>query len=347
VISGGDPLYRPDIFEILEFARKGKNLPARKPLHLGIMTRGLYFNKNKGYSLPLMEEMAANLAKWSKWIQISMDTFEHGSGDTNLTKAVRSVKLLWSEFEQKKRRMDMEICFTIHKGNIEEVCRIPQNIRKLRIPEKIPVRLKFAHSKTAVASFLCKQQDLYKLRLLMRHFAEGLNLDVNSKYLWNMMYSDMAIRDIANGHPVETQLRGCEKRGDKCYVQDLICTIDADGQIYPCCYLLDDTAKTVASNPIGSLLDATGSVLSFEQNPNKLKEIWQGRNESCELPVKLNVCARCTRHLHQNKFLNRIQRILDEGSPLGIAEKLKNALDHKIEVDGYQWCKRTSEYFWL
>lgn len=357
VISGGDPLYREeeDIFEILEFARKGANLPSGKPLALGIMTRGI--SLKNGDPSTLSPKDADQLTKLCRWIQISMDTFVPNSGSTvqcnqgdwDLKIAVASARLIWDKVKHNKSRV--ELCFTIHKGNIEEIDKIHENAQKIGIPNGMPIRLKFAHSKTANTNFLCSPQDLFRLRdTTLRQLAEDENLNVNAKYLSDMMSHPIgAVRDVANGHPVETALSQCKKRGDKCYVQELICTIDSDGKVYPCCYLFDDTAEYRIANPIGSLWDEEGhTVLLFEHHPDKLKEIWRKRKASPDLPVNELACARCTRHLHQNELLNKIQRILDEGSPLEIAEHLENALNQrKVDDERYKWCNQVGTCFWL
>ena len=353
VISGGDPLYREDIFEILKFACKGDNLPSRKPLALGMMTRGICLKNGKVSALDKSDAIC--LAKACRWIQISMDTFktcntisaeQRIEKNWDLDKAVTSAQHIWDQVNKDKSRA--EICFTIHRGNIEEIDSIPENTRKNGIPEGMPIRLKFAHSRTAEADFLCDQQDLYGLKKKLRELAKEENF--NSKYLWDMMDSDaVMVRDVANGHPVESALSQFEKLGYKCYVQNLICTIDCDGKVYPCCYLLDDTAEIgCASNSIGDLWDsASNSILSFEHHPVALTKIWQDSTKNPDLPVVPHACARCTRHLHQNQFLNKIQRILSEGNPLGIAEELKDALNAKKAVSECKWCKPKTQQFWL
>ena len=355
VISGGDPLYREDIFEILEFASKEGELPSGKSLDLGIMTRGICLKNN--HPSALEQDDANRLAQACCWIQISMDTFVHSPDgteqfsrrDCNLEKAVTSAKCIWSAVKKDKSRV--EICFTIHKYNIREIDKIFENARQIGIPEGMPIRLKFAHSGTSGAPFLCSRKDFYRLKETLQQLAEkeDKNHNTNAQYLWNMMDSDSEmVRNVANGHPVETALRLCEKRGDKCYVQDLICVIDCDGKVFPCCYLLDDTAESSAAKPIGTLCDeGTHPILSFSNHQDELKNIWQNREASPNLPVNSSACARCTRHLHQNELLNKIQSILDEGSPLRIAEELENALNQKTVVDGCEWCREEDKYFWL
>jgi len=338
IISGGEPLYREDIFDILEFAS------SETELALGIMTRGICMKDSRPSAL--RQDDANKLADACRWIQISIDTFSTSSGGTgqsnrgdwDLKKAVRSAQRIWLAVEEDKSRV--EICFTIHKGNIEEIIdEIPKSAWKIGIPKGMPIRLKFAHS-SADADFLCSPHNLYRLKEKVRQLAEGEDLNFNTKYLWNMMDRDSeVVRDVANGHPVETALRQCQKRGDKCYVQGLICTIDCDGKVYPCCYLFDDTAQTSTTRRfIGDLRDPAGrTILSFQNHRDKLKSIWQSRPESPNLPVDQLACARCTRHLHQNELLNKIHRILDEGSPLGIAEALEDALNQKTKEDRYFW----------
>ena len=157
------------------------------------------------------------------------------------------------------------------------------------------------------------------------------------------------ICNLATGHPVKSLLSQCEKRGDKCYVQDLVCMIDCEAQVFPCCYLFDDTAaSTNIDKSIGNLRGLHEGIRSFEIFPDILKELWQNRPAPPDLPVNGLACGRCTRHLHQNELLNKIHRILGEGSPLGIAEELGKALKNKKVVKKeYKWCSEEDEYFWL
>lgn len=355
VLSGGDPLYREDIHEILDFATNGANLPSEEPLAVGLLTRGIMLRED-GPS-PLSSEDAARLAKTCQWIQLSIDTFENaGSIPRQSASAAAGI---WEAFAGDPQRV--EICFTIHSANVKEVGKIQQSAQEIGIPEGLPIRLKFAHSRSGGfahsrsggSSFLCTQNDLYELRRMLRGLKDGEDFvyPMNAAYLWGILEREQeAVRNVADGLPVEAALQRCKEKDHKCYVLDLTCTIDCDGTVYPCCYLFDDTVDVFTERElIDSLWDGqTGGIFPWEHHEDMLKNIWQRRRRDRGLPVQRLACARCTRHLHQNEFLNTFREILDEGAPLGIAEKLQGVLGRKRGAKGnYGWCKHEDKYFWL
>ena len=132
----------------------------------------------------------------------------------------------------------------------------------------------------------------------------------------------------------------------KCHALRFTCKIDANGDVYPCCFLFDDNC---ASSPVrevsclGSLRSNSKRVSSpTESSENSLRKIWHesdklNRYRETTLPVNEKACIYCTRHFYQNEYLNQLCNIFTKGKQYGIAQEIANT-----ELD-----KEECNYFWV
>jgi MoaA/NifB/PqqE/SkfB family radical SAM enzyme len=119
---------------------------------------------------------------------------------------------------------------------------------------------------------------------------------------------------------------GKRPKGYKCHAIDLTCLINANGDVYPCCFLFDDNnANSSFRNryKIGSLSPLPKEITK-EDNP--LAKIWYENSllnsyRQSLLPIEDEACYYCTRYFYQNELLNELHEIFRNYELYGIAEE--------------------------
>jgi MoaA/NifB/PqqE/SkfB family radical SAM enzyme len=320
VISGGEPLMRKDIFEILEY---GKNIK----LNIGLLTNGV----KKGGSF-LTDDEAKCISHSCSWIQVSIDSFKQEKysqirGGDYLKTALDSVKKITHHYDDERR--SIEICFTIQRDNIGEVqCRrdiSKQEILK-DIPDRVPIRYKFAHGPVNGKIYLCETEKLEELKTRLVSIVKEKKCEQRDCHLCNIGYLNKMItedkyfdiHDLSvqgGGMPLRQTMTKYHERKYTCQVLRLTCTIDPNGNVYPCCFLFDDNREVSETRDLSKL----STIAAVWCDNSRLKEF---RNEG--LPIILNdssasACSYCTRHFYQNEFLNEINKVFTNCN--GVAEK--------------------------
>ncbi len=319
IISGGEPLARPDIFEILEEG-------AKKNLKMGILTNGIKIGCHS-----LNNDEAMKISKTCKWVQVSVDSFDENLYSTirkggSLEKAIESIKCLVDAGVEQ-----VEICYTIQKANIKEVGELSKKISKSihnLIPNSVPIRFKFAHG-SSESLFLPSVNELEELYGQIFYDDSAM---VNFNYL-NDMTKDgyFEINDMAIGEPVKNKMNYFKFSSFTCHALRLTCKIDPKGDVYPCCFLFDD--NSAKSNFRHKYI--LGSMRS-EKKPNKVvppekenqfEKIWYNNStlnnfRQTILPIDPVACNYCTRHTYQNEYLNKLYKLFLECKHYGIAEEI-------------------------
>jgi MoaA/NifB/PqqE/SkfB family radical SAM enzyme len=319
IISGGEPLSYPTLPELLQY---GKD----KGLIIGLLTNGIMTGGN-----PIDNRHAKTILKTCEWVQLSIDSFEDSVYTT-----IRGKDLLNVALESLNRLMgvgftNLELCFTIQKDNIHEVPAIVRQIPAV-IPPIIPIRFKFGHGPNNRRGFLCSSHDIQSLIRQLPNNSERTNSD----YLLSMIRNNYFDYDgISNGMPLQNTMSRYRLLGYQCKALNLSCKIDANGDVYPCCFLFDDNRGVSTIRPqykLGSIRNPrTGTVLSPSQNGgvNALNEILNN-NERLQqlqhkiLPIDNEACSTCTRHFYQNEFLNKVSLIYYNCHNFGVAESIFN-----------------------
>ena len=362
ILSGGEPLYRSDFRSVLQHARK-------IGLGVGLLTRGIKPPTAGGEEPPnLTPEDVAEITHSCQWVQLSIDSFrpEHyrDQGREWIVAHVAAVaRQLWDGCDRDATRA--ELCYTIQRSNVTEVDSLLQDARDAGFPSGMPVRLKLAHGPFEKSkSFVCTAEQLVALRGTLRDLAAAApDNPTNAAYLLAML-DDATIEDAARGLPVTSQLRNYQRLGYFCAVLDMTCTIDCDGQVYSCCHLFDDNNADSSTRQVGRferLRDGQyGIIPPAPGNEAYFSRIWMRRKSRIPLAdehdLHFSACARCTRHMHQNAFLNRIYELLEKGDDYDVADDLLQSIEHPEGIsarpDGassssLHWCSRVSESFWL
>lgn len=314
IFSGGEPLARPGLFDLLKYA-KGLGLAT------GLLTNGV---KLRGESIS--SEEASVIAANCSWVQISVDsfvpeTYKRIRGGDYLSAALASTSEII-----KAGLTNIEVCFTVQKDNLTELA-TAANEFAAKFPPSTPIRFKFAHGPSGERDFLCKRQDLEEVIHKVPRNDKRTNLD----YLIAMINKEyFTYDDLSNGQPLRTTTERYKALGYTCQALRLTCKIDAVGDVYPCCFLFDDNSSSSQLRSryrIGTLRSPSGRVMVplADSSQNVFATIWYGneavrRMREHPLPVDPEACNYCIRHFYQNEFLNKLNNLFQKFRYYGLAE---------------------------
>jgi len=324
IISGGEPLYREDCIQILEKAKK-------KNMNIGLLTNGIKYN-GEGFS-SLSPEDAQKIKETCSWIQISIDSF-----DSETYKKIRNVDIDFvkqSLNELEIAGANLEIAFTIQKLNIDEAINIIKK-GKTAFKTSAKIRFKFAHGPNNRNDFLLKSKEAELLQFLKNC---EKNNKFNTSYISEMFEQNyFTEKDIIEGTPLRSKNITFKENKYTCHVLNYSCKIDAEGDLYPCCFLYDDNmgnnSKIRNRYKLGTL--RTGhQVISLKGNNNILKELLSkkvGSYSKDVIPLEVEACNYCTRHFYQNAFLNEIDKITLDNKDINFIYSDTETLDDKLWI---------------
>src|SRR5262245_39043364 len=318
ILSGGEPLARQDIFELL---RDGKD----KGLHIGLLTNGIVSEGRR-----LTSDQAKVISETCSWVQVSLDSFNKETYAKIRKGSSNHFETVLSSLASLKTNgvKNVEICFTIQQDNYHEINKDLPGLVNSLLPAGVPVRFKIAHGPTSPNSdFICTTE---QWKSVITNLPDN-NDRFNSQYLRSMIHEEFFDSDgLAQGVPLRKKMIVYQTKGYTCQAIQLTCLIDPYGYVYPCCYLFDDNNATSSIRDqyrIDSLRDKKLGIVTCEPGRNLLAEIWF-KNERLKilrrdvLPVDTQACYYCTRHAYQNEYLNELQQILKDRPHHGLAEKL-------------------------
>ena len=302
IISGGEPLYRNDCFEILKYAKD-------KDLNVGLLTNGIKIDKTSKKKCAITPSDALRIKYSCDWVQLSIDSF-----DPDTYKKIRNTEfdiVKESIANLEEAEVNLEIAFTIQDSNINEAIEIVRN-GMTNIEIKTKIRFKFAHGPNNEHQFLLTN----KKNELIEFISEcENNTNFNTEYIKEMFRGNFFnTEDIINGEPLLSKNKAFKDKGYLCHAINYSCKIDAEGDIYPCCFLYDDNVGKDSDirqrHKAGSL--RTNNII---QNKDALKSILSDRFEQFRndiIPLHEKACNYCTRHFYQNAFLNELDKIVKD-----------------------------------
>jgi MoaA/NifB/PqqE/SkfB family radical SAM enzyme len=319
IFSGGEPLCRPDIFELLEFANKS--------LSVGLLTSGVDANGS-----PIRENDANLIESSCHWVQVSLDslnqdTYEKIRGMRTLESTITSIKRLMAVGAR------IEVSMTLQRDNIEEASTFQTDLVK-HLGMTLPIRFKFVHRSDKGNDYLPTERQLNDLIFSLRESNNN-----NNGYLLEMLDDGFFDRQYLHyGEPVKRKIEAFNRQGFKCHALKLICKIDPFGTVYPCCFLYDDNSSdSTLRNKynLGSLRD--GYSKRVVKSEVRFQNIWNSDRRKVlinqTLPIDEKACYCCTRHSYQNEYLNLIDNLINKNKRLD----LKNAIlaqtqDHAKDI---------------
>jgi radical SAM protein with 4Fe4S-binding SPASM domain len=213
VVSGGEPLLRPDIFEILEELK-------RQELHVLLITNGTR----------IQEAEAKRLGEIKPWrIQVSVDgstaeIHDRIRGAGAFDKTINAIRLMLTE------DLDVRIYPTIHRWNIHDLKNIKALARSLR-----PNFEHFAFAKYHPTGRGRDNRD--DLDIPDDEFSDALARQFGEDVKHYNLQSDAdshAAKDLTSYLPTRTPYGS---RKVNCGLGYGVLSIDADAKVYPCQWL--------------------------------------------------------------------------------------------------------------
>ena len=322
IFSGGEPLARTDIADLLKFAKA-------KGFAIGLLTNAtMECDQAERYKI------IDTIAECVDWIAISID----GTPETETNSKIRiqpakggevisRVDLLTefcSHLQIKKTSFSsagLSATVTLQRGNadMDIQCACDFIHKKIGIPK---VNFKLVTGATETLSplahareYLLTQEQLQSvveflwenhlpqekdhrgiaknnLAYLRRSFAEGVFTE----------------SDAVNGEPVKSFYRGNELR---CYTPLLFSLIHSDGKVYPCCHLYRDNHGNDEKSKKYRDLHNLGNVTEkpFSQIWNDTLYVRERENLARIDPeFNFSPCGECTRHCRHNAVLSAVQK---------------------------------------
>lgn len=329
IFSGGEPLERDDIIELLWSAR-------RAGLRVGLLTNGMIDKPEQK-----AREIHQAIADCADWVAISVD------GTETVDERIRNLQLkVLPKTDSNRKELLRNFCagirginpkvklsatVTLQSHNIgmdlDDACRFIKE--ELTIPQ---VNFKFATgARNALTTTHGNDYQLSErevsgfLNALKRSHLpqeQGNNLAYLTRTVDREVYS---VRDIAEGAPVQTYY---VKNEFRCFTPFLFSLIDYDGEVYTCCHLYrdnhveDDKTKDYrAEHSMGSL--KTDGV--------DFNSIWNGPKYAAERKQLTRIdprqehfepCGECTRHCQHNSVVTGVEKLYNE-APTEVEKALK------------------------
>ena len=322
ILSGGEPLARPDIDTILAYGKS-------HGLSIGLLTNGLRLDRDTNEVRPITLQEAETIANTCSWVQVSIDAFmEQTYSNIRTNGSLAQVQETIARLNEVKFK-HVEMCYTIQKANSLELMECSKTFPRLArwLPNEYQVRFKFAHGLAKGRDFLCSEEDLRKI------VKEGGALENRDprflfKYLETMINNQIFdFAGLSNGEPVKKSLCSRKQPDYTCMALRLTCKIDAYGDVYPCCFLFDDNVGISDwrdNYRLGSLRQDAGTTAD-PRGGNELETIWYGDELKSfrrrPLPVNEKACAYCSRHFHQNLFMNALSEVFRKHAIYRVAEE--------------------------
>lgn len=259
--SGGEPLMRSDIFELLEYAQEKID---RKITKLKLLTNGMLIN----------EEIAQKLSKYIDFAHISIDGLKSTHDEFRKCKgsydaAINAIKLL------QKNNIPVCITSTIHEKSFEEISKIIDLALEMKVN-----RLRFGFFTPTG-------------RGASTYFYESSMTVEKKKHIYE--YLAQKARELKDILPIDTRDRLYGLLEDDCGISDkyLLCRagtrlmfITSRGELTPC-YMLNEPEFYAGNVKDKSILDIWRNSEVF----NKFRNININEIKGCQKCSKKSECG--------------------------------------------------------
>lgn len=322
VLSGGEPLVREDIDNLIEYAHQ-------KGLKMGLLTNGNIPSKCKRRL-----EIIKSIKNYVDWVSISID----GTRDTD--KSIRHpavqgrIKLIEEFCSGLKEGPILSATVTLQKGNIttdlNQTCEFIQKLGILQVNFKLATGAKKALLNDP--QYLLTMPELNELVEFLFENPLPDKCGNNLAYLRRCFAGGIFNKkDTTEGSPVRTFYFENQLR---CFTPLIFTLIDSDGEVYPCCHLYRDNhgsdRRSNGFRKVHSLGNITESLFSNIWNGSKYV---QKRKELAIIdPNSSNYlpCGECTRYCQHNFSLTKIySEYKDDLEKLENELKAENLIENK------------------
>ncbi len=245
--SGGEPLIRPDIFELLEYA-------SQKKMSINLITNGSLITKE---IIDRLENTNIfNLQLSVDGIERTHDDFRGIKGSYNST--VNAIKLL------KDANYGVVISSVVTNQNIDEIPKIIDMAIDLGVPSyKTTLFMPAGRGKKNVDGLLLTPQDVKKFTFMMiekkKETGEKINISIETDYPW-------LVENTGKEYPKSLITDDSSKIG--CSAGNSSVYITSEGKITPCPFLSDFVAGDSRKENIKNVWD-NSSIFSIFRNFTK------------------------------------------------------------------------------
>jgi len=316
VFSGGEPLNRTDIADILDDARK-------YGLAVGLISDGTQLSERKSEAL----------AGAASWVAISLD-----APNSEVYKIVRG----WDGFERATSGLEhlaaasarlgtnptVSVSMTVSRLNIDYVSEMLEWFRDNRNLAQW-LRIKFAHGQADWQKrHIADSSQIQALSGYLSKLVEDQSplIDgTNIEYLVRNFLRELPFEDIASGSPIKDPVFRPADPINRCFTPYVFALIDPQGGVYPCCYLYYD------NHSLNTARDGRPSFNMGNIQDRSFMEIWRGdkfeKLRTVSDPRTASLCAECTRHYQHNRTLNNLSEFY-ESLDLSSRETYKKVAQH-------------------
>lgn len=301
IFSGGEPLMRPDIAELLESAHG-------RGLKIGLLTNGTMPHKDE----EKRKKVTSAIKDYVEWVAISID----GTPDEDKSIRQPGVQERCERVKELSRDLrggpQLSATVTLQQKNIR--MNLKNVIRFITEDVGIPrVNFKLATGSNRALDtpqdFLLSEEQLKDLEHFLWNSALVENENNNLDYLRRSFAAGIFdVISAAGGAPIG---KFYESENLRCHTPFLFSLIDSDGSVYPCCHLYRDNHGADARTPSFRREHHMGDV-----KVSSFGEIWNGDSyvkerdklKKIEPKAAFSPCGECTRHCQHNRVLTQIYR---------------------------------------
>ncbi len=284
--SGGEPLLREDLPDILALANKYQ-------IASGILTGGP--------RVPDSHLIA--IARYAAWVRVSVDgsnrdTYAAVRGVDSFEEVQGFIERLGESITQSAAasRCRLSVSYTIQRGNIDDALNMMELVERWGCDG---LTYKFAHGP---GRYVCSLHQLAKLKDEMLRQEALVANRTNISFLNRFIEKYSTPSCIADGKP----LRAFYSQNELlCVATYLFALVDAWGDVYPCCYLYHDNDDCNTNRSL------SGAYRLGNISTCRFSELWRSKEYQAMRrslsPIDIHdhpECAQCTRHFIQNAFLS-------------------------------------------
>jgi MoaA/NifB/PqqE/SkfB family radical SAM enzyme len=306
VLSGGEPLMREDLANLVEFAAENR-------FAVGMLTNGTMVMQDE----ERRERAIAAIRRTATWVAISVD------GTPSEDQAIRHpavagrMAVVKDFVEKLKGGPSVSATVTLQKDNINMNLKEAWTFiyKELGIPLvnfKLATGAKQAMAKTP--AYLLLGEELSRLDEFLWNYPVDQQEEPknNLAYLRRCFASGVFTRtDVIDGSPVRS-FYGGERGAFRCFTPFLFSLVDSDGTVYPCCHLYRDNH---GDDPRSSYFRGTHALGQLREFGFDFGRIWNGGKYAEERRRLERIdpnhpdflpCGECTRHCQHNRVLTEI-----------------------------------------
>ncbi|OHE75904.1 MAG: hypothetical protein A2107_03980 [Verrucomicrobia bacterium GWF2_62_7] len=304
ILSGGEPLMREDIVELLDFA-------TANGLAVGMLTNGTMPHENKQTRGRVVKAIHRNV----KWIAVSVEGTEIEDQQIRKPDAGSRIDLLQELVAGLKGGPNISATVTLQKGNIDmnlrDACAfIGKHLGIAQVNFKLVTGA--WHALHRRPGYLLSEKELGSFLYFLWNYSADLDTEPQSNlgYLRRCFANDIFQEgDVVEGAPLRSFYVNNPLR---CFTPFLFSLIDSDGKVYPCCHLYRDNH---GADPKSVYFRERHEMGNLRNTAFDFRSVWNGdayvreRQRLARIAPNnpdFEPCGECTRHCQHNRVLTAL-----------------------------------------